>query len=83
MVLGLEHGRTAAGDVQAKDKTRKLVREFARRFEARRDSCLCRDLLGTEIDTPEKQRAAREKGLFTTVCPKIVQDAAEILEEIL
>jgi hypothetical protein len=36
-----------------------------------------------DIGTPEGHEAAKEKGLFTTTCPKFVRDAAEILEEML
>lgn len=83
MVLGLKQGRINADDREAKIRTAELVREFTRRFQERNSSYLCKDLLGVEIDTPVKQRAARESGLFTTICPKMVRDAAEILEEIL
>jgi hypothetical protein len=37
--------------------------------------------MGCDISTPEGYEAAKEKGLFTSVCPKFVRDAAEILEE--
>ena len=83
MVLGLKHGRTRPDDLEAKQATSRLVREFMRRFEARRGSVKCRDLLGCAIDTPEKLQAARDRGLFTTVCPALVRDAAEILEALL
>jgi C_GCAxxG_C_C family probable redox protein len=83
MVLGLKHGRTRPDDVEAKLATNRRVREFLRRFEARRSSVKCRDLLGCSIDTPEKLQAARNRKLFTTVCPGLVRDAAEILEALL
>ena len=83
MVIGLKHGRTKASDKQAKAKTVDLVREFVKRFESRNKSTVCKEMLGCEIDTPVKVGMARIKGLFSTVCPKVVRDAAEILEEIL
>jgi len=76
MVLGLKHGRTRPDDAEAKLATSRLVREFMRRFEARRGSVKCRDLLGCAIDTPEKLQAARDRKLFTSVCPAVVRDAA-------
>lgn len=82
MVIGLKHGRTDAQDKEARAKTRELVREFTSRFASRNASIVCRDLLGCDINTPEGTAMAREKGLFTTVCPKMVGDAAEILEEL-
>jgi C_GCAxxG_C_C family probable redox protein len=83
MVIGLKHGRTRPDDVEAKMATNRRVREFLRQFEARRGSVKCRDLLGCSIDTPEGLQAARDRKLFTTVCPGFVRDAAEILEAVL
>ena len=82
MVLGLKYGNTGE-DKQAKEKTYKKVIKFANRFSARNDSVKCYDLLGCDITTLEGVQIAREKGLFDSVCPKIVRDAAEILEEML
>lgn len=83
MVIGLKHGRIKASDRRAREKTIEVVREFVRRFESRNSSAVCRELLGCEIDTPGKVKAARKRGVFSTICPKAVRDAAEILEEIL
>jgi protoheme ferro-lyase len=44
---------------------------------------VCRDLIHCDIDTAEGLAMARQQNLFVTVCPKFVQDAAEILEEML
>lgn len=84
MVLGLKHGAIeAANQDEAKETTYEQVREFAKRFEARNGTTVCRDLIKCDIDTPEGLAMAREQKLFATVCPKFVQDAAEILEEML
>jgi C_GCAxxG_C_C family probable redox protein len=83
MVLGLRYGNADAGDKQAKEETYRLVREFARRFEKRNGSIICRDLLGCDISKPDGLRMAKENGLFTSVCPDMVRDAAEILQEMM
>jgi len=83
MVIGLRHGRTIVEDAQSHEKTYSLVNEFVRRFQSRNESIMCRELLGCDISTPEKLNNAREKQLFTTICPKYVRDAAEIIEQIL
>ena len=83
MVIGLKYGRTRVDDAQAKLKTYALVQEFARRFKERNGTILCRELLGCDLSTPEGQRTAIDKKVFSAVCPRFVQDAAEILEEIL
>ena len=54
-----------------------------KRFEARNGSTLCRELLGYDIGTPEGMQLIREKGLFTSLCPKLVAAATEIVEQFL
>jgi C_GCAxxG_C_C family probable redox protein len=83
MVLGLAHGLTRPEDHETKKATTESLRSLVERFEACHGSVVCRDLLGHEIDTPEKLRAVREKGLLTTVCPKLVRSAAKITGDLL
>lgn len=83
MVLGLKYGNATPEDKETKEKTYEMVIEFTNRFKARNGSVICRELLGCDISTPEGSKVAVEKGLFSSVCPRLVQDAAEILEEML
>jgi len=83
MVIGLKYGRTRADDDEAKAKTCSLVKEFAEQFKARNGTIICRELLGCDIGTPEGNRVAKDKELFSTVCPSFVRDAVDILEKIL
>jgi len=54
-----------------------------KKFKTRNGSIVCRELLGYDISTPKGKQLAEEKQLFATLCPKYVQDAADIIEEIL
>jgi C_GCAxxG_C_C family probable redox protein len=83
MVIGLQRGNTKADDDEAKDACYNLAMEFVDRFEARHGSITCQELLGYGISTPEGRALANEKGLFDTLCPKLVRDAAEIVGQIL
>ncbi len=83
MVIGLRHGRTIADTNRGRDKAYDLVERFVQEFRARNKTIVCRDLLGCDISTPEGMKQVKKKNLFTTVCPRFVGDAAEILEEIL
>jgi len=84
MVIGLKCGQTEdADDKERKKKTYKLVNEFVEKFNARNGSINCTELLRCDLSTPEGLTRAKEQNLFTTRCPKFVQDAAEILEELL
>jgi len=82
LVLGLQHGAASGDDKEAKENTYRLVREFSARFEARHGSIACRDLLGCDISTAAGLDVAKQKGLFGTVCPKMVREAVAILEEL-
>lgn len=83
MVLGLKYGNSEVKDEQAKEKTYALTQEFVTRFKVLNGSILCRDLLGCDISNAEGLKKAREKKLFSILCPKFVQDTAEILEKII
>jgi C_GCAxxG_C_C family probable redox protein len=82
MVLGLKFGH-ASSDREAKETIYARIRDFAERFKARNGSLVCRDLLGCDISQPEGLRRAADEKLSSVVCPKFVQDACEILEEML
>ncbi len=82
MVLGLKYGQ-ASSDREAKEGIYARIREFADRFQARNGSLVCRDLLGCDISTPEGLQHAKDEKLLTTICPKFVRDASEILGEML
>jgi len=83
MVIGLKYGNVDANEKEIKEKTYGLVKEFARRFEKRNGSSVCRELLGCDISEPDGLRSAKENDLFASVCPGLVQDAVGILEEML
>ena len=83
IVIGLKHGRAKVDDKESREKTDHLVKEFISRFESRNGSILCRDLLGSDIGTPEGMKNAKDKMLFMLLCPKFVRSASEILEQLL
>jgi C_GCAxxG_C_C family probable redox protein len=83
MVLGLKHGQTQAEDKPAKEEMYALAREFMVRFEVRNGSILCQELLAYDISTPEGMQLIKDKGLFTSLCPRLVSNAVEIVEQLL
>lgn len=83
MVIGLKYGRTRPDDNEAKQKTRTLVKEFVKQFKYRNGSFECKKLLGADISTAKGMALANAKGLFDSKCPKLVEDAVDILDGIL
>ncbi|MHB1485429.1 MAG: C-GCAxxG-C-C family protein [Saccharofermentanales bacterium] len=80
LLIGLKYGSEKANDKEAKEKTYELIREFAKRFEAINGSTSCKDLLGIDLMTGDKNIISKQ---VKEVCPKMVHDAALIIEDIL
>jgi C_GCAxxG_C_C family probable redox protein len=83
MLIGLKHAKLNAGRLFSRDKTEDVAREFVARFKARNETEECRELLGCDVSSYECFRTAKKEKHFKTHCPKFVQDASELLEEIL
>src|SRR5271169_309294 len=79
LVIGLKYGSCKAEDKDSKPLTYRKVREFIEELEKRRGSIECRRLLGIDISSEKGFAEAKEKKLFKIICPKIVEDAADIL----
>ena len=80
LLIGLKYGKFSKEDDSAKEKTYAMVREFAKLFEERNKTTSCRDILGVDLINGDKQLAAER---VKTLCPKMVRDAAEIIEQLL
>jgi C_GCAxxG_C_C family probable redox protein len=83
MVLGLKYGNYLPNDKASKNKTNEKVREFAKRFEAKNHSLVCRELTGCDISTKEGSQKARDNHVFETKCPIFVTDAIAIIKTLL
>ena len=59
------------------------VKEFRQKFTKRHNSSICRDLVGYDFSDDEQKKVALLNGRFQEVCPIFVQDAIEILEQML
>lgn len=83
MVLGLARGGADCTTREGRQAVYNAVADIGRRFAARNGSTDCPELLGCDISTAEGMKKAQGQGLIKSLCPKFVQDAAEILEEML
>ena len=81
MVLGLRYGSGDCDTAEGRAPVSARVVEFSDRFKKRNGALTCRDLLGCDISTAEGMKQAQEQNLFKTTCVKMVENAAEILEE--
>ena len=60
MVLGLMYGETHAGDHEGRLRTNRLNDLMLDSFSKANDSCICNELLGCDIRTPEGVQYARD-----------------------
>ena len=76
MALGLKYG-------ESKEESNEVCVKFLEEFKNENGSFICRDLLGCDISTPEGVKYARDNNLFKEICPKMVESAAKITENII
>ena len=76
----------SADENQTRQDTFKAVAELFNRFEKKRGSAACRDLLGADMSTDQGKKEIAEQDLVTKICKShngIGHDVAEILEDLL
>ena len=83
LVLGLLFGQSHKGDLTERQRSNTVNDMMMDRFKEENGSYICNDLVGCDMSSPEGVQYAREKGLFTDFCPKMVASAVDILEEII
>lgn len=83
MVLGLKYGHCHSDNAEEKSRAYSYAVEFNKRFCEKNGSVVCKELLGYDLTLPDDIIKIKEKNLFKTVCPKMVADATEIVEQML
>ena len=83
MVLGALYGQCDETDLESRELSNRVNDEMMDGFAEKMGSCLCRDILGCDVRTEEGIRFARENNLFKELCPRVVADAVDVLEEVL
>ena len=83
MVLGLKYGQASKEDIESRLKTNQVTDLFLYKFASENGSYICRDLLGCDLGTKEGIQYAMKHNLFTEFCPKMVESAMKILEEMM
>lgn len=83
MVIGLRCGHCDSENMEAKTNAYNVVTAFMNRFIKKNGSVVCRELLGYDLSKAEDKLIIEEKNLFKTFCPKMIESAAEILDEMI
>ena len=83
MALGLKYGMDAVGDLENQRIADGYAKRFLDEFSGRNGSYLCRELLKCNLASEEERQYAREHGLFAAVCPKLIESAVLITEQLM
>ncbi len=83
MVLGLKKGYFNGSDTHGKDRASLYTQLFIDRYENNLGSITCKGLLGHDVSIPSERIKGQLEGVFDEVCPKAIETAIELLEEIL
>ena len=85
MVIGLKYGDGPDYKATAYPKAAEFMEskaaEFMERFKEKNASYICKDILGCDISSEAGMLYARENGLFKDICPRMVESAVDILED--
>ena len=81
MVIGMKVGHNGPDDMERRDVLMAKRAEFIEKFRAKRGSCMCNDMLGDDISTPEGLQRILDSGKLFNLCPEIALDAIAVLEE--
>lgn len=83
MAIGLKYGHSMPNTPEVKNENIAKLMEFKGKFLEKYDSIICKELLGYDISVPEDMEKIMEKQLFTTFCPKLVEDVISTLKEVI
>lgn len=83
MVLGLRYANAGKNEAESRQLGYQKANEFLEKFGEENTSYVCREILGCDISTEEGRKYANEHDSFRTVCPKMVESAVRILEDML
>jgi C_GCAxxG_C_C family probable redox protein len=83
MILGLYFGSLDATNPKAREPVYALTQELLQRFRAARGQVTCRELINCDLSTPAGYQSALDRGVLKDLCPKLAQDAAVILADII
>ena len=83
MALGLKYGMSSVGDYENQQVADEYAKKFLNEFSKQNGSYLCRQLLKCNLSNDEERQYAREHGLFTTICPKLIESAVLIAEQLM
>ena len=81
MAIGLNFGFASVQNPADKARSNALAVSFEEQFIAKKQSILCRELLGYDLSDSEEFMQITEQGLFGSICPQLISEAVRIVEK--
>jgi len=82
MVIGLKYGKYNKDDIDAQEKTYRLVRKYNSEFKKINKTTNCKELLGCDLLTQEGQKYYIDNDLKEKVCIKCIESSVKILNKL-
>ncbi len=83
MALGMKYGQSRAMTQEEKNTIDAKAVEFMNRFKEKFGASKCKHLLGYNVGVPEDRAYCAEHGIQRKKCPDFIENASEILEDIM
>ena len=83
MIIGMKYGHCKHGDAEGNAAMIAKTKEFTKEFISRNGSLACRDLVEYDFSKQGELDKAFDSGRIYDFCPKMVQSALTILDEIM
>ena len=83
MALGLKYGMSTVWDHEKQQIADNYAKQFLNEFSKQNGSYLCRELLKCDLSSDEERQYAHEHGLFSTICPRLIESAVLITEQLM
>lgn len=84
MAIGLKYGHSDIGNLmEQKEIMMEKSAQFREKFIEEYGTVICRPMLGYDVSRPEELEEALNSGRMLDFCPKVVEKAIKILEEVL
>ena len=83
VALGLKYGMTTVGDTEKQRTADEYAKRFMNEFAKQNGSYLCRELLKCDLSNEEERQYAKEHGVIKAVCPKLIENAVIMAEQMM
>lgn len=82
MAIGLKHGYDEGPNVKSRDKVYSLVQKLIQGIKSKHGCYTCKCIIGLDLKKPDENKLAYEQDIFSKICPHVIKDVVEIVEEI-